>query len=527
MTELRKKLIISGFAFCLIAGASFALNEDTKNYFDPINVMDSVLNFSIAKEESFNSVVSSGTLAFSDARQKFIHGNITASYSEFQKIISKLKNDRELLNISKYLYSEGFYSLAREATSKIKNQEKFSSDIENLKTTYETNFSLLDEEEKLLLNYISSVKYQNLAQEVAFELKNNKNLMKKSDVANYIMANAFYSLKQNRQALNFIKTAIKLNSKNINYKLLEAKILFDSGKSENALKIAEDKKYKNSILKDEFLNLKYQILAQNSKTQAEKKLNEAKLSYLDNNYYKAIQDVNFSISQDGENIEAYDILFKSLLKINDVYAAQKVIKRMEEISKKSPKTLEAKGDIEFINSKYGSAYKYWKKANKNNDRLILNKLMLVNSILLNKEENEKLAKKLVKLPISELNENLEISTGILNNAIYLGTLGEDIKGAIYSLKIYYLKKAIDVEPFKLVNWLEFTDISLNKNKNINSIIISMASYLGEFNYYYYWVLANLEDANSNLEKAFEYYQKSSNLNPLFEPAKKRVEELKL
>ena len=296
MTELRKKLIISGFAFCLIAGASFALNEDTKNYFDPINVMDSVLNFSIAKEESLNSVVSSGTLAFSDARQKFIHGNITASYSEFQKIISKLKNDRELLNISKYLYSEGFYSLAREATSKIKNQEKFSSDIENLKTTYETSFSLLDEEEKLLLNYISSVKYQNLAQEVAFELKNNKNLMKKSDVANYIMANAFYSLKQNRQALNFIKTAIKLNSKNINYKLLEAKILFDSGKSENALKIAEDKKYKNSILKDEFLNLKYQILAQNSKTQAEKKLNEAKLSYLDNNYYKAIQDVNFSIS---------------------------------------------------------------------------------------------------------------------------------------------------------------------------------------------------------------------------------------
>ena len=200
---------------------------------------------------------------------------------------------------------------------------------------------------------------------------------------------------------------------------------------------------------------------------------------------------------------------------------------MEEISKKSPKTLEAKGDIEFINSKYGSAYKYWKKANKNNDRLILNKLMLVNNILLNKEENENLAKKLVKLPISELNENLEISTGILNNAIYLGTLGEDIKGAIYSLKIYYLKKAIDTEPFKLVNWLEFTDISLNKNKNINSIIISMASYLGEFNYYYYWVLANLEDANSNLEKALEYYQKSSNLNPLFEPAKKRVEELKL
>ena len=91
----------------------------------------------------------------------------------------------------------------------------------------------------------------------------------------------------------------------------------------------------------------------------------------------------------------------------------------------------------------------------------------------------------------------------------------------------YLKKAIDTEPFKLVNWLEFTDISLNKNKNINSIIISMASYLGEFNYYYYWVLANLEDANSNLEKALEYYQKSSNLNPLFEPAKKRVEELKL
>ena len=91
MTELRKKLIISGFAFCLITGASFALNEDTKNYFDPINVMDSVLNFSIAKEESLNSVVSSGTLAFSDARQKFIHGNITASYSEFQKNLEKNK----------------------------------------------------------------------------------------------------------------------------------------------------------------------------------------------------------------------------------------------------------------------------------------------------------------------------------------------------------------------------------------------------------------------------------------------------
>ena len=176
MTEFRKKLIISGFAFCLITSASFALNEDTKNYFDPINVMDSVLNFSITKEESSNSVVSASTLAFSDARQKFIQGNMFASYSDFQKIISKLKNDRELLNISKYLYSEGFYSLAREATSKIKNQEKFLVDIENLKITYETNFNLLDEEEKLLLNYISSVKYQNLAQEKKKKKKKEKKI---------------------------------------------------------------------------------------------------------------------------------------------------------------------------------------------------------------------------------------------------------------------------------------------------------------------------------------------------------------
>ena len=78
--------------------------------------------------------------------------------------------------------------------------------------------------------------YNNMAIETTSELLNS-NQASESDYKNYLIALGYYKSNNLPLALKYINNALVENDVNINYLALKAKILADSNKSAQALKV--------------------------------------------------------------------------------------------------------------------------------------------------------------------------------------------------------------------------------------------------------------------------------------------------
>ncbi len=517
MQEVKKIILI----FFLLLFSQTAIAIEDKSYFDLFSVVDNVLNLNQDDNAHKSDILIDN---FQQVINKTKQGNPLAAREDLKRISHFVKNDYQRLNFAKFLYSNGYFLLADVVLSEIKNKENFSDAIKMLRSAYGVKYVLTEEQEDILHKTMSLIYQENLPQEASFGLNKNDELMEKSDYANYVMACAFFELGQYDRSLHYINRAIFINSDNLSYKLYLTKVLIATEDAKGAAKLANKLISQNELLRLDFLKAYYGAKAKIEKKPEFKKYYQALISYLDNDFYGAIELVRAGLLIDDNNLKLNYLLFKSLLNISEVPVAQKIADKMHMQDNKSVYTQDAFGDLNFIAGNYVLANKHYFRASKLKSKEIYSKLILVNTILGDKNNVARFSNKLSRGIVCDLDYDYQIAIGILNNANSSKMDLKDennYKNAKNNLKLYYLKNALFRNPCNSFYLLEMIDSARgNVVQNLN--LLELATMLGDFNFYYYWKLGEFEDFIGNDIKAKEYYRKSALLNSKFEPAQKAV-----
>ena len=509
-----KKIIITCLFF-LFCQSSFAI--DDKPYFDLFSVADNIVNLN-----SIQDVNEQDTLIdkFQQVINKTKQGNPHSAREDLKRISQSIKNDYQRLNFAKFLYSNGYFLLADEVLNSVHSKEELSKTVALLRNVYAIKYPLTEEQENILHKTLSLIYQDNLPHEASFDLKKQEELINNSDYANYVMSCAFFALGQYDKSLQYIDQAISINDINLSYKLYKTKIYVVSGEAKKAIDYISDNGFGNEILRNEFLKLYYKAAASLAKKIGDKKYYEALVCYLDCNFYGAIEALRAGLLLDDKNLKLNYLLFKSLVNIKDVSAAQKIADKMHSYNPKSPYVQEVFGDLNFIDANYVAANGFYSKAVKLKTGEVYSKLILVNTILGNNDKVEKYTKKALGVQSYMLDDNYQIAIGILSNANFKNLNSNDeanYKNAKNSLRLHYLRKALQVNPFDSYYLLEMVD-SVRGSVVHNFNLLELITMLGDFNFYYCWKFGEFEDFIGNKEKAVEYYKKSAALNPSFEPA---------
>lgn len=520
MQEVKK--VIATFFLLVFCQPSFAIND--KASFDLFSIVDNIVTQETAQDNGSSDVLIDNFLqVVSKTRQ----GNPLAAREDLKEISLTLKNDYQKLNFSKFLYANGYFLLADDVLSSIENKDNFKNPIEMIKTAYGIKYLLSEEQENILHKSLSLIYQENMPQEASFDLNKQADLIKNSDYANYVMSCAFYKLGQFDKSLQYIDNAIRINETNFLYKLSKAKVLTASKELKKAIAIIEKAGFGNEILRGEYLKLYYEACAKLAKNSSDKFFYEALIAYLNNDFYGAIESARAGLLLDDKNLKLNYLLFKALINIKDVSVAQKIAEKISIYNSKSPYVQDMLGDLNFINANYVSASKNYERALKLKTKEIQSKLILANIILNNQEKNIKLAKKVYDNSAFGLDENYQLAVGILSNANVKNLASSDenkYKNAYNNLRLYYLRAALEKNPCNVFYLLEMVDSAFGgERKNLN--LLELATYLGDFNFYYYWKLGEFEDFIGNDDKAFQYYKKSANLNPRFEPANNMISNM--
>lgn len=515
MQEVKKIItILFLLVFARFSFGQVALAQDVKASFDLFSIMDSILSQDIPQEEKRAGVLIDD---FQQVINKTNQGNPLAAREDLKKISSTLKNNYQRLNFAKFLYSNGYFSYADEVLAVITNDD-FKEPIKMLREAYGVKYALRTDEENALNKYMALIHQENMAQEASFGLNKKRELIKKSDWANYVMACAFFELGQYDKSLQYANRAEKINEDNLTYKLFKAKILNAQGEYKKAQEVVKRAGFGNVILRDEFLKTYYTASAKLAKNGADKLYYDGLVHYLNHDFYGAIEVVHAALYANDKDLRLNHLLFKALINTKDIEVAQKIADKMVTYNKKSPYTQDALGDLNFINANYLFAGENYEKALKLGTKDVYLKFILTNKIL-NKETSKKIESGLKGAKTGDLDENYQLAIGILSNANVKNIAGgaqDEYKNAYNSLKLYYLREALIKNPCNSFYLLELVDSARGAQaRNLN--LLELVTYLGDFNFYYYWKLGEFEEFNGNKNKAFEYYKKALNLNPRFEP----------
>ena len=177
---------------------------------------------------------------YASAENRFLQGNVKAAHDDYSSIIAKMAHDDYvfLLYASK-MAEYGFFDLSDNLFKKLDSNlytEQYVKDIKN----YFYPSALVNTNESLkLADAYANIVYNNLAIETTSELLNNIELTE-SDYKNYLISLGYYKSNNLPQALKYINNAIIINDNNVNYKVLKAKILADSKKLKQALKVLDE-----------------------------------------------------------------------------------------------------------------------------------------------------------------------------------------------------------------------------------------------------------------------------------------------
>ncbi len=480
-------------------------------FFDITNLTETFLKAEINKISS--SMAEDKTKVFNDAVMKFNQGNVSASYDDFSKLIDMTKTDFGLLNLAKTLYTTGFFSLGENALNRIEQKTEMAKLTNDLKLSASAKY-LSKDDEIYLGKALSSILYDNSAAETIFDLNKHEDILAKSDRANYVMSLAYVQMKQYKQALFSINEAISINQNNNLYILLKLKILTLQEDYKTALKYSE-KIEKSNLIKIAFLSdfeiQKKNILLNTAKNEEEKLFYKAEIAILKDDTYGAKKILEEILAADKTNLKALNLLGFCNLKLNDINSAEENFKSSYEIKKNSSFALSGMGDIEFINYRYKNALNYYQKAYKKDEHnsVLINKIILASIFSQEPETAVKMTKIYSKETDSHFYDFYNIGT----------TTSKFVLRDKVSLSDEYIKKAISLNPFWNISWLEFAKRELDKGQLSLTQNILEAVYLSRdigYNYYYTSALVDIykkqeNSAIKNLENAIE-------LNPEFEPA---------
>ena len=178
---------------------------------------------------------------FSSTINKFENLNIKIAYDDFSKLIEKNKNnDFYLLLIADKTAELGFFDLSELAFNSTKDKDISNTKYQDIKKFYYPKVSMSKEDILILAELSSNILYNDQSKESVNELSQYQRYLKDYDYANYLMALGYFKLNDINNAKKYVDSCIKHNPNNINYRILEAKILAGEKKGKYSKKIIKD-----------------------------------------------------------------------------------------------------------------------------------------------------------------------------------------------------------------------------------------------------------------------------------------------
>ena len=492
--------------------------EANDGTFSLTTIMDTFLNFGQNANLENLEENERQRLAFVEATKKFNQGNVVVAYSDFENLLEVINSDYALLVFAKSMYEIGLFSVGNKSLEKIKHKSFLKDLVENLKNSYLPLYTPDKNEEIYLAKAYSSIHFDNSAQEIAFELNKNTEIMSKSDYANYILAQAMKETGQYQQALIFVNKARQMNPKNVAYINFEVNILTNYKKYKDALKLIELNENlieNNYIFKNNFMVQKQNILANLTKDDSEKKYYLAYKTFLEGNYQKAIKDCKNIVNFDKNNYKALTLMALGQFISGNTEEAKKNYLKSYEINKNYPLTLSGLGDCKFLEYNLEQAAQYYKKALSKdpNDQTSALKLALIY------KNNPKYSKDL---------KNLEKKLAKMNPTPYMSyqSIAATIARGNQNLRGEYIKKATSINPLYENGWVAFLNYELdNKHLDVAKNFLYMISFSNRTNYTYFYLNALYDIKTGKKERAVVNLKNCLSLNPDFEEASKKLLEL--
>lgn len=438
---------------------------------------------------------------YTSAENRFLQGNVKASHDDFEDLISKASHDDYVfLAYGMKMAEYGFFDLSNDLISRLDNNLYTQNYISDIKKYYYPSAMVNPKDIMYLADAYAGIVYNNLAIETTSELINSTQAAD-SDYKNYLIALGYYKSNDLAHALKYINNAIIENDINVSYKILQAKILADSNKPKQAMKVLA------KIKKSEFITVDFQdkiraaeeyILYKIAKDEPLKDYHLA--------YYYHLQDKSFLAAKvlQGAILQAKDyapqifaLLGKVLYDNDEPLKAQEFAQRAYRENPKNYLAALTLADLCYDDRNYTEALKYYKKAKKlSKDTEPAVGIAKTYLALEQDKKSKKLYEKLLKkhyLNSELLADSLKIfpqraddympaiaSVDITNNDMWLGLANMAIKDGNYSMAQTYLNNSyyIDENNFKYYYYLsqvlrakgdiEKSNLSLIKCSRLNA-----------------------------------------------------------
>lgn len=408
--------------------------------------------------------------------EKFKNLNINSAYEDLNKLIfDNETNDYYLMILADKSANFGFFDLANIAFSKISDSEIASYDSENTRKLFFPKAPMSREDIVFLAEAYSNIIHNDRINEAITDVLSRFS-GDLNDYVDYILALGYLELNDVENAQKYIQRALALNSSNLNYKILQSKIVAGLKRNKKALKIVKSTKQE----KVSYYPIKNMIDANEQyvmyKVEKQPFMKDYHLGYY---YYlmgedsKSLRVLQSAISKNNsKNALLYSLMSRVYVRNGEYEKAKAVATKAYNFNLSNVNTLLSLGDISFEENKYKQALKYYKQAAKSSSSAT--------------DVTLKLADTYAKL------NNAKTS-----GAIYKKVLNKDALAykAYYQvaltnpdIELAYLKKAVAINPHYSDAWIDLSRLMIeNGNYSQAKKYLENAYYIdgNDFRYYYY------------------------------------------
>lgn len=431
------------------------------------------------------------SLKYDEAKEKFFQGNITAAYKDFKELIDQSANNDFLSIGLAYKFANiGLFSLAQEAINNVEDKDLYKKQIDLIKTDLFPRVALSYDEEIYLAQNFTEIYFNNLAFEVVREMgKKKSELTKRSDYANYILAQGYANIKEYSKAQNAVNKAISINPENANYQKLKAQIYCENNKFSDSVKTINNLLSMNIDImnyKNEVEALKYYTLAKSTKDHLKTKYYLARYFFLNGNSKRAVKELTQNITQNKKDLDSLTLLGEIFYVQKEFAKASDYYDKAYKIKKSDARVLRGMGDINLFKKDYKTALDFYLKASKKDrNPVILARAALCYKLLDKPEKAVEMATKALR----SSNENSEVYYVI--SQVY----EKDREG--------YLKKAVHANPSFSEAWLDLTGIALaHGDIALAKKYLEPVRYLDpkSYKYEYFTELIKKKDLSQNIKE---------------------------
>ena len=437
---------------------------------------------------------------YASAENRFAQSNVKASYDDFNDLIQRASHDDYVFLVYGMKMAEyGFFDLSDALIAKLDDNGFTSSYVNDIKKYYYPSAMVNPKDVVYLADAYSNIMYNNMAIETTSELLNS-NQAEESDYKNYLIALGYYKSNNLPLALKYINNALVENDVNINYLALKAKILADSNKSAQALKVlAKIKKadFKTVDFQRKVKAIEEYVLYRTAKAEALKDYHLA--------YYYHLQDKSLLATKVLQSAvlhaKQYSPLVFSLLgKIyydnDEPLKAQEFASRAFREDKNNYLASLTLANVSYDNRKYEDSLKYYKHAKKLTNDIEPSVGMAKTYLALEKDKkSKKIYEKLLKK--NQFDEDL------LVNSLQVFPQKSD----------YYMPRVASIDISNNDIWLGLANMAIrDKNFNMAATYLNNSYYIDANNFRYYYYLSLVLRAKGDNELAQQSLIRCSRLN---------------